>query len=114
MDLVSVIIPSFNSSKFIGETIESIIHQSHSNWELIIIDDGSEDNTVKIIQEFISNESRIKLIERYRDPKGAPTCRNIGIENSHGDYLIFHDSDDILASWCLESRLNYFKKSFHY
>lgn len=111
MDLVSVIIPSFNSSKFIGETIESIIHQSHSNWELIIVDDGSEDNTVKIIQEFISSESRIKLIQRNRNPKGAPTCRNIGIENSHGNYLIFHDSDDILANWCLESRLKHFKEN---
>jgi len=103
--------PSFNSSKFIGETIESIIHQSHSNWELIIIDDGSEDNTVKIIQKFISNESRIKLIQRNINPKGAPTCRNIGIENSNGNYIIFLDSDDILANWCLESRLKHFKEN---
>ena len=111
-----VIIPTFNSSKFLDETINSVINQTYKNWELIIVDDNSEDNTLELINKVIINEPRIKLIIRNRKPKGAPTCRNLGVKNSNGNYIIFLDSDDILAPWCLDSRMKYFNENqnFHF
>ena len=100
----SIIIPLFNRENFISDAIQSVIHQSNPNWELIVIDDGSTDQSCNIVEEFIKNDSRIKLVKRNRDPKGANTCRNIGIQESTGDYLLFLDSDDILAPWAIENR----------
>ena len=103
-NLITIITPLFNRESLIKESIQSVIHQSNSNWELIVIDDGSTDQSCKIVEEFIKNDSRIRLIKRNRDPKGANTCRNIGIQESSGDYLLFLDSDDVLAPWAIENR----------
>jgi len=92
---------------FIRETILSVQNQTYPDWELIIVDDGSTDNSLSILQELSANESRIKLFKRDREPKGAPTCRNIGIENARGDYIIFLDSDDLMAPYCLQQRGKY-------
>lgn len=103
--LVSIIIPTFNREKFIEETLASICAQQYKNWEAIIVDDGSTDSTRDHIQKFISGDSRIKFFERNKIKKGASVCRNIGLEKAIGDYVIFLDSDDILAPWCLEQRV---------
>src|SRR5689334_10193362 len=103
--LVSIIIPCYNSEQWISESIESVLRQTYSNWEVILIDDGSSDNTVQIIQLFISKDSRIKYYLRDRLPKGGSVCRNIGLEKSRGNFIIFLDSDDILADYCLEQRV---------
>lgn len=103
--LVSIIIPSFNSEKFIAETLDSVIGQTYMNWECIIVDDGSEDGTIGIIQEFCKRDKRFRFYSRHRVPKGASTCRNIGLEYSTGEFVLFLDSDDILAESCLETRL---------
>jgi len=105
--LVSIIIPNFNREKLITETLNSVKVQTYSNWEALIVDDGSTDQSIKIIQEFIKNDSRFKLIKREREPKGAPTCRNIGVESAKGDFIIFLDSDDLLAPDCLKRRVSY-------
>ena len=103
--LVSVIIPTFNRQNFIEDTIYSVINQTYLNWELILVDDGSKDKTIEIIEKFIIDEKRIKFFKRERLPKGANTCRNVGIEKANGKYIIFLDSDDLLNSFCLKQRV---------
>lgn len=104
--LVSIIIPTFNREYLLPETLDSILQQTYPYWECIIIDDGSTDSTVRVIQEYARKDKRFRLIQRNRSPKGAPTCRNIGIENIQGDYFMFLDSDDLLTEFCLEQRVN--------
>ncbi len=102
---VSIIVPLYNRVDLIGETINSVLKQTFNNWELIIVDDGSTDGSYEYIKSLSEKESRIKLSKRDRAPKGAPTCRNIGLDKARGDYVIYLDSDDLLASHCLEQRI---------
>lgn len=92
--LVSIITPSYNSSKFVSQTIRSIISQTYQNWELLIIDDCSKDNSVEIIKKFADNDERIFLLQNKTN-SGAAISRNRGIEKSTGKYIAFLDSDDI-------------------
>lgn len=108
MSLVTIVIPNFNREYFIRETLESLLNQTYQTWEAIVVDDHSTDNSPEIIKEYSEKDKRIKLFARDRLPKGATTCRNIGVIKSKGDFLIFLDSDDILAPYCLEKRLEYF------
>src|SRR5690554_6036808 len=91
--LVSIIIPVFNRANLIGETLDSVLTQCYSNWECIVIDDGSTDHTIEIINGFCIKDYRFKLFIRNREPKGAPTCRNIGLSIANGQYINFFDSD---------------------
>ena len=110
--LISIIVPSFNRVDLIAETLNSVFSQTYQKWECIIVDDGSSDNTIDIINSFIQKDSRFSLIKRNRFPKGAPTCRNIGLDISNGEFIIYLDSDDILAPYCLEQRFNKFSVHF--
>lgn len=92
--LVSVIVPSFNSARFLGQCIQAVIDQTYSNWEMLIVDGGSTDETVSIVEEFALDESRIKLIDNPEDD-GPAQARAVGIRESRGAYLAFLDSDDI-------------------
>src|SRR5690554_5730484 len=103
--LVSIIIPAYNRAGLIGETLQSVINQTYTNWECIVVDDGSTDKTVAVIEKYVTNDDRFKFYRRARLPKGAPTCRNIGIEKCKGEYIIFLDSDDLLDKNCLEQRI---------
>lgn len=104
--LISIITPSFNRAEIVHETADSIFNQTYINWEWIIVDDGSTDNSWDVLNEFVSKDPRVKIFKRDREPKGACMCRNIAVENCSGDYLIFLDTDDLLAPFCLEQRLN--------
>ncbi len=104
--LISIITPIYNSEKTINETIESVINQTYLSWELILVDDGSKDNSIEIIKNYCKDDDRIKLIIRDREPKGGSTCRNIGAFSANGEFLIFLDSDDLLSNTCLENRLD--------
>lgn len=104
---VSVIIPLFNRRDLIGETLCSIQSQTYENWEVIVVDDGSNDGSFEYVEEFTKSDSRIKLYKRTNKPKGAPSCRNLGVEKSQGKYVIFLDSDDILAPFCFDQRVKY-------
>ncbi len=106
---VSIIIPSYNRSELIQETLDSVYSQSYQNWECTVVDDGSTDGTQEIITRYVMKDERFCFFQRNREPKGAPTCRNIGIEKSAGDYIIFLDSDDLLADNCLENRIEFIK-----
>ena len=90
---ISIITPSYNSSGFISNTIGSVIDQAVSNWELIIVDDCSTDNSVEVIQGFVDKDPRIKLIQ-LTENSGAAVARNKGIEAAKGRYIAFLDSDD--------------------
>jgi len=107
--LVSVVTPSHNSALFISQTIESIIAQTYQDWELLIIDDCSTDNTVVIIEEFLNKDSRIKLFKTEMNSKSPVEPRNIGIKNANGRYIAFLDSDDIWLPTKLENQLKLFE-----
>lgn len=102
---ISIVTPSYNSSDFISATIESVLLQTYENWELIIVDDGSTDNTKSIVAKYVIQDGRIQWFERERSPKGASVCRNIGIEKAAGEFIIFLDADDLLHRDCLLQRM---------
>jgi glycosyltransferase involved in cell wall biosynthesis len=103
---VSVIIPNFNKAPYLKETLESVLNQSHQNWEAIIVDDGSTDESLSIINEFIASDNRFNFFSRDTTKKGGSVCRNIGLNKASGEYIIFLDSDDILETDCIKNRLN--------
>ena len=107
---VSIIIPSFNREELIVKTLDSIKKQTHSSWECIVVDDGSIDNTLEVVRAYNNEDNRFKLYKRPSGSiKGAPTCRNIGLNKAKGDFIIFLDSDDTLMPKCLENRINKIK-----
>lgn len=93
-NLVSIITPSFNSEKFISETIASVQNQTYSNWEMIIVDDCSKDKTVEIVEQIIKSDNRIKLIKLEKN-SGPAIARNTGINAVSGKFMTFLDADDI-------------------
>lgn len=108
--LVSVVIPTFNSSNFIEETIRSVENQTYQNYEIIVVDDGSNDNTVDIVKNIILRNSRIRLFEI--DHSGLPAFpRNYGIQKSTGEFVAFLDSDDLWDPHKLHEQLIEFKKN---
>ena len=98
---ISIIIPNFNKGEFISETLNSIISQTFVNWEVIIVDDNSTDNSVEVVRSIYDN--RIKLVELLVN-KGASFCRNYGFSFSTGSYVVFLDSDDIILEDALFKR----------
>jgi glycosyltransferase involved in cell wall biosynthesis len=104
--MVSIIIPTYNREGVLGFTIDSVLAQTYPDWECLLVDDGSTDRTLDIAENYCKSDSRIKLFLRDREPKNANTCRNIGLEKSRGDYILFLDSDDQLIPECLENRVN--------
>jgi glycosyltransferase involved in cell wall biosynthesis len=109
--MVSLIIPFYNRAHIIEETLQSLLKQTSSNWECVLIDDGSTDNTEIVLDQYLNKDKRFRLFKRPEHRKKGPsTCRNIGLENAKGDYIIFLDSDDILAPFCVEERLKAFQK----
>lgn len=93
---ISIIVPVFNVEKYINKCIDSILMQTFSNFELILVDDGSTDNSGKICDEYLGKDNRIKVI--HQKNSGLSCARNVGIENSTGNFLGFVDSDDYLES----------------
>lgn len=107
--LVSVITPSYNSSPFIKETIESVQAQSYANWEMIIVDDKSRDDSVHVIKQYIEKDPRIKLITLTQNA-GAARARNIALKEAQGDYIAFLDSDDLWLPTKLEEQVAFMQK----
>lgn len=106
--LVSVIIPCYNGEKYIGEAIESVLNQSYKNWELIIVDDKSKDNSKNIVQKYTTINNKITLIE-HKCNKGIAKTKNAGIANARGKYIAFLDQDDIWLNSKLELQLERFE-----
>lgn len=108
---VSIIVPSYNAGAYIEKFIQCIQNQTYDNWELIIVDDGSNDNTFNIVSGYASLDKRVLAKKRDREPKGSVTCRNIGQLFSSGEYIIHFDADDIVEPFCLEQRVNYMESN---
>ena len=109
-NLVSIITPTFNSAKYIAETIKSVQQQTHQNWEMIIVDDCSSDNTTDLIKDFISKDKRIQL-HQLESNSGPAVARNNGIENVSGKYMTFLDADDIWFEDFIENSIKTIQKT---
>jgi len=107
--VITIITPTYNSSAYINETIESIIQQSFTDWKYIIIDDSSTDNTIEIVKNFCNKDQRIKLITLKKN-YGAAIARNIGIKAARRKYIAFLDSDDFWHPMKLELQLGIMKE----
>jgi len=92
--LVSIVVPVYNAQNFIAETIQYVKAQTYENWELLLVDDHSSDNSCNVIEEMQVLDKRIKLI-RQKQNSGAASCRNKGVSSARGRYLCFLDADDI-------------------
>jgi len=111
MPKVSIIIPTYNSSLFIKRAIDSAINKTFKDWELLIVDDCSKDNTMELVSEFIKQDPRIKLLKTPENSGGPAMPKNIGIENAQGEYVAFLDHDDEWLPEKLEKQLVVFENS---
>lgn len=115
MSLVSIVTPFFNRSSLVIDFLESVLNQSYKNWECILVDDGSDEFELNTMREFIEKDERFVLLSRpYSILKGANACRNIGLKHSKGEFIIFFDSDDLMARTCLENRVNTFNNNIEF
>jgi glycosyltransferase involved in cell wall biosynthesis len=110
---VSIIVPVKDRALLLPDTLHSVRSQTHPHWELIIVDDGSSDSTLALLQHWALQDRRIHLLRREGSPSGANRCRNLGVKASTGEYIIFLDSDDCLAPVCLADRVSYMLDNPH-
>ncbi len=108
--MISVIVPVYNSSKYLRDCIDSILNQCYENFELLLIDDGSSDNSLDICKEY--KDKRIKVIKLHH--KGVANARNVGVRNSKGEFICFIDSDDIIEKNYLSQMIQYFSEDISY
>ncbi len=101
--LISIIIPSYNQGPYLSEALDSVLAQTYTNWECIIVDDGSHDNTAEVSGAYCAKDSRIKYL--YQDNKGVSAARNNGVAHSKGEYILPLDGDDKIAPKFLELTL---------
>jgi glycosyltransferase involved in cell wall biosynthesis len=105
--LVSIIIPTYNRAHLIGETLDSVLAQTYTNWECIVVDDGSTDNTAEVVQIYLDKDPRFQYHHRPANRlKGANACRNYGFEVSKGEYVNWFDDDDLMIDIKIEVQLN--------
>lgn len=109
-DLVSIIVPVYNSERFINDTIRTVQEQTYGNWELILVNDCSTDNSISIIEKYTKEDNRIKLINLECN-SGAAIARNTGIEQATGRYIAFLDADDLWMKDKLEKQIEFMKKN---
>ena len=108
--MISIITPSYNCSSYIASTIQSVISQTFTDWEMIIIDDCSTDDSVQLIQSFVELDPRIKLIQLTQN-SGAAVARNKGIELASGRFIAFLDSDDLWFPEKLDKQVRYMSEN---
>ena len=106
MSKVSVIIPVYNAEKYLSEAIESVLHQTYTDLELLLIDDMSTDNSKEICSEYSEKDSRIVILENNSDSHGPGPTRNIGLDYATGEYIYFMDADDWTDKKLLECAVN--------
>jgi len=103
--LLSIVMPVFNHAELTRYMIESIRANDFMAWELLVVDDGSDSDTISVLNALAASDDRLQILHRNRLPKGAQTCRNIGFEHVCGEYVIFFDNDDYVLPYCLRSRV---------
>jgi glycosyltransferase involved in cell wall biosynthesis len=110
LPLISIIIPTYNRADLLLETLESVLEQTYQNWECIVVDDGSEENTELAMKEWVQKDDRFQFFKRPNNrPKGANSCRNYGFELSKGDFIQWFDDDDIMLPNYLQDRIKLFE-----
>jgi len=108
---VSVIMPVHNGERFIGEAVESVLAQTHTSFELIVVDDGSIDNTLAIVREYANQDSRVRVTATESASGGPAVPRNLGLELASGSYIALLDSDDIWSANKLELQLSFMREN---
>jgi len=103
---ITVVIPAFNASTFLSETIQSVLSQTFDDWELLVIDDGSTDSTAEVVKSYLQQDDRVKLISQSN--QGVSVARNIGIQHAKGQFIAFLDSDDRWLPNKLATHFKYF------
>lgn len=107
--LVSVIVPAYNASRFIGETLNSVLSQSYGNIEVIVVDDGSQDETLQIVESIATMDARVTLLQQPN--KGVAAARNLAIEKSRGEYIAPIDADDLWHPEKIQKQVAYMLRS---
>lgn len=110
MELVSIITPTYNCGRFIAETIRSVQAQTYTNWEMLIVDDCSTDDTEAIVNQFIANDPRIHYL-RNKQNSGAALTRNYGLREARGRWIAFLDSDDLWLPTKLERQIQFMEQN---
>jgi len=109
--MVSIIIPCFNSGKYLSECLESVLSQDYTDFEAIVVNDCSTDNTLEVANSYVETDARIKIIDNSETPGlGASAARNKGFKISKGEYVVFLDSDDIWLPTALRKLVNLIEK----
>ncbi|PQB03877.1 glycosyltransferase family 2 protein [Aureitalea marina] len=105
--LISIIIPTYNRAHMLGETLDSIKSQTFTDWECLVVDDGSSDDTATVVGKYVLEDARFSYLKRPEDlPKGANSCRNFGLDQSRGQYIQWFDSDDLMVKTKLHKQLS--------
>jgi teichuronic acid biosynthesis glycosyltransferase TuaG len=107
--LVSIVVPVYNAARFMDDTIHTVLNQTYQNWELLLVDDCSSDNSVQIIQKYLKKDERIKLT-KLTENSGAAIARNTGIDKAKGRYLAFLDADDLWVNNKLELQVAFIQE----
>lgn len=108
-DLVSIVMPSYNTGQYISESIDSVLNQTHTNWELLVVDDCSTDNTDDVVRPYLA-DARIKYLKnKYNN--GAAVTRNLALRAAKGKWIAFLDSDDVWLSEKLERQIKFMKEN---
>lgn len=105
--MISIIVPAYNVAEYIHETLLSILYQSYTNLEIIVVNDGSTDTTIEVVESI--SDSRVKLFNRLN--QGVSASRNFGLENAAGDYVVFFDSDDLMPDGFIKSRVSFLQQN---
>ena len=108
MPQVSIITPCYNASRFISQTIDSVLTQTFTDWEMIIVDDGSKDDSSEIVEKYVKKDSRIRLIQQPNG--GSANARNHGIREATGRYIALLDADDLWLPQFLEKQIEFMKE----
>lgn len=107
-NLISIVVPVYNAEKFIKDTVASVVNQTYPNWELLLVNDGSTDNSGKLIENLAEGDSRIRTF--HLEGGGAAKARNAGTKNANGRFLAFLDADDLWEKDKLEKELQFLQK----
>ena len=108
MNLVSIIIPVYNQEKYLTETLNSVLNQTYSNWECVLVNDGSTDNSVAILQPFLTQDNRFYFINS--ENKGVSNARNLALQQTKGKYVLFLDGDDLIHPEKINLAISNFQK----
>lgn len=108
-NLVSIIIPVFNQEKYLAETLNSVVNQTYSNWECVLVNDGSKDDSVAVINKYVSRDNRFHFIDS--ENKGVSNARNSALKQVKGDYILFLDGDDLIHPEKIQLAISNFEKN---